>query len=182
MGHQPFEEWILEDQYKTPQQSRLLGQHISECTECANLASAWQSVEKQLLSAPTVSPAPGFTSRFQAHLAFRKIEQQQTQVIKTLIVIGSAVFLTMGSIFTWMLLTHSVGDLIVNGVSFFTGILQGYINIRAMVIQFFRNAPPYAPYLFWLIVAGWGIVLTSMWGVTIWRISRQGVFKNESNQ
>ena len=181
MDHQPFEQWIFEEKNKTDQQNRLLNEHLSKCPDCASLELGWQSVENQLRCTPMVSPAVGFSNRFQARLALRKQEQQQTQLMKILLGVGAAIFLTMGTMLLWLLITHSFGELIVNAVTIFTGFVQGFIRIRALGVQLFRIAPPFTPYLFWLVVAGWGIALASLWGITIWRITKQGAIQHETN-
>ena len=126
-----------------------------------------------------VSPLPGFMARWKITLANKKAIEHQMQAIKTFIGISCAILITVGALFAWLVLTNSVSDVIVGGVNLFTGFVQAYINLRAAFANFVKSAPPITPYLFWTIIAGWALVLTSMWGLTIWRISRQGVVSND---
>ncbi|MAT41093.1 MAG: hypothetical protein CL609_02045 [Anaerolineaceae bacterium] len=179
MDHQPFEQWILDQKTLTKQQENLLNEHLSECADCEVLNNSWKAVELTLQSRPIVTPKPGFVSRWQVTLANKKAMQHQMQAIKTFIGISCAILITVGALFTWLLLTNSISDVIVGGIHFFTGFLQTYFNIRAVFVQFLRQAPPFTPYLFWIFAAGWGTVVTALWGFTIWRISRRGTVQND---
>ncbi len=179
MGHQPFEQWILEDKNKTPQEELLLNQHLSECQSCSALENSWNNVEREIKESNMVNPLPGFLDRWKITLYNKKAIEHQMQAIKTFIGISITILLTIGALFTWIILTNSVSDIIVGGLNIFTSTMQAFINLRAMIYQFLRSAPPFTPYLFWILVAAWGIVLSGFWGLTIWRVSRQGVRHNE---
>ncbi len=126
MDHQPFEQWILDQKILTKQQENLLNEHLLDCADCAALSSSWKAVEQTLHSATKVAPNPGFVSRWQVTLANKKAIQHQVQAIKTFIGISCAILITMGALFTWLILTNSVSDVIVGGIHFFTGFLQAY--------------------------------------------------------
>ncbi len=68
MNHQPFEDWLLNDKLIDPKQKLELDAHLRMCADCSALAEtgvALRSVKK-------ISPAAGFTTRFQARLALQK--------------------------------------------------------------------------------------------------------------
>lgn len=175
MDHQPFEQWIFEDQKNSAQQSSLLLDHLEQCQDCSNLNQSWLSIENELTRPVMLAPAAGFSSRFQARLAIRKAEQYQKQVIKTLALVGSGILLTMAAILTWLLLAYSTGEIIVKGVSVFTDIVQLFFNLRSMMVNLVRYSPDFTPYLIWIMLSGWGTILASLWGLTIWKLSRQGM-------
>jgi len=179
MDHQPFEQWILNEKQLTKQQENLLNEHLLGCEECAVLSTSWKRVELELQTSKLAAPSPGFVSRWQFNLANKKAIQHQVQAIKTFIGISGAILITMGALLTWLLLTNSVSDIIIGGAHFFTGFMQTYFNFRAVLFHFLRQAPPFTPYLFWIFAAGWGIVVTALWGLTIWRISKRGTVQND---
>jgi len=65
MNHQPFEDWLLNDQPLTSIEKRDLEAHIRTCKYCA--ASVETGLE--LHSVRMVSPKPGFVGRFEKRLA-----------------------------------------------------------------------------------------------------------------
>jgi len=42
MNHQPFEDWLIENQKLTPRQSRDLKEHLKDCPYCSALVSVDQ--------------------------------------------------------------------------------------------------------------------------------------------
>jgi hypothetical protein len=73
MNHQPFEDWLLNDQPLTPIEKRDLDAHIRTCKYCAVLAQS----SLELRSVRMVSPMPGFAGRFQKRLAARRIADRR---------------------------------------------------------------------------------------------------------
>jgi hypothetical protein len=64
MNHQPFEDWLLNDQPLTPIEKHNLDAHIRTCNYCAAL----QETGLELYSVRMVSPRPGFAGRFEKRL------------------------------------------------------------------------------------------------------------------
>lgn len=175
MDHQPFEEWIFEQKERTKEDNIKLNQHLLDCDQCTDLQSAWGQVETLLFQSSMVAPAPGFTHRFATRMELRKEELYKKQAMKTLIGVGLILIiitLILGALF---FLSYTTGELIVGAVSTFSGFVQAYINLRAMVFQFFQNLPPIAIIFGWIILIVWGIILTPLWGFTVWKVSKQGV-------
>ncbi len=170
MDHQPFEQWIFEDQKHSAQQSSLLQEHLDQCQDCSNLNQSWLGIEKELTRPVMMSPKAGFTNRFQTRLAIRQAEQHQKQVVKTLAMIGSGILITMAAILVWLLLSYSVGELIVKSVSVFSDMVELFFNLRSMMVNFLRYSPDFAPYLIWIMLIGWGTILASIWGLTCMEI------------
>ncbi len=79
-NHLLIEEWLLSAANLTPQEHAQLQEHLNSCEFCRQLSAAWQEVEVQLKAAPTRSPQPGFTLRWQSRLAQ---EQQRRQRLLT---------------------------------------------------------------------------------------------------
>ncbi|MBE0688386.1 MAG: hypothetical protein IH585_20525 [Anaerolineaceae bacterium] len=175
MDHQPFEEWIFEQKERTKEDNIKLNQHLLECDQCTDLQSAWGQVETLLFQTPMAVPAIGFSQRFAARMEMNKEVLHKKQAIKTLIgdgLILIIITLILGAIF---FLSYTTGELIVGAVSTFTGIVQAFINLRAMVFQFFQSIPTIAVVFGWILLIVWGIILTPLWGLTVWKVSKQGV-------
>ena len=68
MNHQPFEEWLLNEKLIGPKEKLDLDAHLRNCSYCSALAETG----KALRSVKNVSPAAGFSARFQARLAVQR--------------------------------------------------------------------------------------------------------------
>ena len=175
MDHQPFEEWILDQKEKTMADNKKLNEHLLACDQCTDLHSAWGQIETMMVKSAMIAPSPGFTKRFALRMEKNKEQVYKKQAIKTLIgiaLISLLITLILAAIF---FLSNTPGKLIVGAVSTFTGIIQAFINFRAMVVQFIQNIPTIAIIFSWLLLFIWGIILTPLWGITVWKVSKQGV-------
>jgi hypothetical protein len=68
MNHQPFEEWLLNEKLIGPRERLDLDAHLKICSYCSALAETG----KTLRTVKKVSPAAGFSARFQARLAAQR--------------------------------------------------------------------------------------------------------------
>jgi hypothetical protein len=68
MNHQPFEEWLLTEKLISPREWLDLDAHLRLCSYCSALAETG----KALRSVKKLSPAAGFSARFQARLAAQR--------------------------------------------------------------------------------------------------------------
>lgn len=57
----------------------MLQEHLAGCEACDQLNSAWMEVENVIHTSPQVAPEPGFTLRWQAHLAEYETRQKNRQ-------------------------------------------------------------------------------------------------------
>ncbi len=73
MNHQPFEEWLLNEKLISPKQKLELDAHLRICSYCSALAETG----KALRTVKKVSPAAGFSTRFQARLAVQKAAERR---------------------------------------------------------------------------------------------------------
>jgi len=88
MNHQPFEDWLLDDEPLTLQQERELQSHLRGCRACSGIADS----NMELHSGRMISPAPGFADRFQPRLTAWRAAQLRQQALGTvvLVVVGVA--------------------------------------------------------------------------------------------
>jgi hypothetical protein len=93
MNHQPFEDWLLNDERLTAGEEWELNLHLRGCTQCAKLAHT----NRVLRAAPTSTPPAGFVLRFQEKLiAERKAKRIRNMLGLTLIlVVGLGVILLL---------------------------------------------------------------------------------------
>jgi len=76
MNHQPFRDWLLSGEKLSADEINKLQEHMQSCESCRQTESAWHEVESVMRAIPQVEPEPGFTNRWQVHLA-AYLEQKQ---------------------------------------------------------------------------------------------------------
>jgi len=91
MDHQPYENWLLNDERLTAVQERDLRTHLRNCPECSALSQA----NMVLRAAPMSVPPAGFVLRFQVRLAAQRRAQRLRNIfgITLILVIGMSVLL-----------------------------------------------------------------------------------------
>jgi magnesium-transporting ATPase (P-type) len=79
MNHQPFKDMLLSEEELSDEQSQLLQDHLSICESCSQFSIALTEVDSLLGKPAFVSPAPGFSLRWQQRLAdYHQNRQRQS--------------------------------------------------------------------------------------------------------
>ncbi|HLO33757.1 MAG TPA: hypothetical protein VK249_31705 [Anaerolineales bacterium] len=172
MNHQPFEDWLLDEKPINPKQKLELDAHLRVCTYCSVLAETGRALH----SVKRVSPAAGFTVRFQARLAIQKAAERRRRL-------WGAVLFTLGGLAMLMwfagpylasFFTSPAGwitALIEWGVFLFTT-LQALAEAGSVMVRVIPGVlPPFAWMILVSALAGIGL----LWSVSIWRFTQRGV-------
>ena len=80
MSHQPFEEWIFEEEGLPLEQRKRLQVHLDGCRRCQALYAAWEGIRSDLADPQMVGPEPGFASRWRARYAEQSLDTARRQV------------------------------------------------------------------------------------------------------
>lgn len=92
MDHSLYNQWLLNDEYLTPDQFQLLKEHLRNCDDCQSLSNA----NMLLRSTSVIHPAAGFSQRFKIQLAAQqKIAQQRSVLGLVLLALVSIGFLAL---------------------------------------------------------------------------------------
>lgn len=169
MNHRPFEDWLLNDMSITPEQKRELESHLRACTYCAALVETG----KALQSVKRVSPAAGFTTRFQARLASRKIADRRRRFWGTILFVAGGLAILM-----WVAGPY-LASFIASPATWISAFVEWGIylitTLRAMtqagsvmldVIPGFLS--PFA----WMVLLSAFAGFSLLWSVSIWRFIR----------
>jgi len=175
MNHQPFKQLLLEERARTLQEEQNLWEHVKDCHECHNVDVNWQSVKHQIKTSNMVSPAPGFTARWQANLSVRLSRQRQQRQTVLITVISVAVLITViVALSIWYIVTSPASIFVA-----FTRMLAGVIQITALtpqdVLLWLSDMPVLIPVLAGLGLVGWMTTISLTGAATLWRISKKGV-------
>ena len=170
MNHQPFEDWLLSDEPLDQEQETSLRQHLTDCLKCTTLSQVWQSVEQELARTPQISPAPGFTERWQARLA-EKRAQMQRRLVWWAIGFSSSAALGIFLALNWnRLASFSFSKLLALALYSFTMLFARIDSAQVLFKLFFEDVNPIFPVAFVAVIATGLSILSLIWIVTMWKI------------
>ena len=179
MKHQPYENWIFTQEDLDLDQAKELQVHIKLCDRCAQLASALVDVETRFASQDLISPADGFSSRWQERLEQKKQVsfRRQTSVLFGGLSIGATV-LFIPVLIGWVLTLTSSGSLLTNFVQDFVNwlaVISFTGDVTAGVIDGMADT---IPTYWWITIALISIALFALWAFTIHRVRPKQVVRN----
>lgn len=172
MNHQPFEDWLLDEKPINPRQKLELDAHLRVCGSCAALAETGRA----LRSVKKVSPATGFTSRFQARLAAQRVADRRRRL-------WGAVLFTFGGLVMLMWITApylvsffaSPADHItalIGWAVFLITTLQALLRAGSVMLDV---VPDFLSPFMWMVLVSAFAGISLLWSVSIWRFTRRGV-------
>jgi hypothetical protein len=175
MNHQPYEDLLLDDAPLTPGEKELLGQHLAVCLQCARLEQSLRALDHEFKMAPAVSPAIGFTSRWQASLPARRIKHEREQTRIILISMAATVVATCITLAAFLLPNISPITVFVN---LFTGLIKlvnSVIAFWGFVGSFFNAIPTSLTIGILATISVWLSLILLAWGITLYRITSKGI-------
>lgn len=169
MKHQPFEEWLLDNTPITPEQKRELDLHLRSCAYC----SALVETGRVLHAVKMASPGPGFTTRFQARLAERKLTDRRRRFL------GAILFMISGLALLLWLVGPSLASFLISPASWIASFVEwGVFLITTLqaVAQagsvLLRVIPGFLSPFAWMILISAFAGISLLWSVSIWRFTR----------
>ena len=169
MNHQPFEDWLLNDKPITQEQKRELDTHMRTCANCAALAEtgiALKSVKK-------ASPQPGFTNRFQARLAERKLADQRQRLW------GSVLFTVGGLVLLMWLASPYLFSFLSAPATWIAALVQWGVYVVTTIEAlaqagsvFAKILPDFLSPFAWMVLLSAFAGVSLLWTVSIWRFVR----------
>jgi hypothetical protein len=169
MNHQPFEEWLLNEKLISPKQKLELDAHLKICSYCSALAETG----KALRTVKKVSPAAGFSTRFQARLAVQKAAERRRKRW------GAVLFMFGGLVMLMWLVGPYLGSFLAAPATWIAALIEWVVFLITTVQAvtqagsvLLRMLPGFlSPFIFMVLVSAFaGIGL--LWSVSIWRFVR----------
>jgi hypothetical protein len=175
--HQQIEDLIFSGKPLTSAEQNYLVEHIKTCTECETLNGSWQQVLDQIHSVQMIDPSANFIEKWNMQLHNRKLHSSAIQARKMLLFsfAGTALALVIAIGLT-MVLTSPV-DLIIRIVNSMNNLILFINLLRSFSTMVFEIIPPIIPLYYTLVITSTFCLLTLLWIFSIWRLSKQGVYK-----
>jgi hypothetical protein len=169
MNHRPFEDWLLNDIPITLEQKRELDSHVRTCTYCASLAETGMVLK----SVKEVPPQAGFATRFQAHLAARKLADRRRRFWGTIMFVfgGLAILMWLAGPYTASFFASPATwiSVLVEWVVFLITTLQAVAQAGSVLLRVFPSfLSPYA----WMVLVSAFAGIGLLWSISIWRFVR----------
>ncbi len=163
MNHQPFEDWIFEEDLSDSQQVGLK-QHLATCEDCRSLQKALKGVEWTFNNVVEVQPRPGFSLRWERY-AEKKVNQEQNMaawiVLSALVMVASSIVLV------------NFGEIWFKDINFFQLGIAGIVRTIDIATQTAEWVSALG-FIFKAIPSGWvqtiGLIIgaAAIFWVTIW--------------
>lgn len=181
MNHQPFESWILDEEPLGKQQLSELEDHLSSCQSCKTLQESWVIARHQIKSAPAKQPAPGFSTRWQSSLKERREAEERAQSRTVFIWIGCIIAVLLISLAVIAMPKISIITVMISLVTTLVNVSTSVDDLLQFVLSITRSVPPTTLILMAISLSSLLSIVSFIWGLSIWRISRKGVRQNEEN-
>ena len=180
MNHQPYENWIFAESDLSGEQLKELEAHLNVCTDCQELRQGLRSATEFFRAAPSVAPVPGFSQRWQASLAERRVKQQRHQARLLFLALAGAAVLLLLLLALHILATSTPVQWFIAGFQSTFSLFSTWNNIQVFILELFDFIPPVVPIALWVLLTSVISVLTLVWIFSLWRIYAQGAAQNES--
>jgi hypothetical protein len=172
MNHQPFEDWLLEETPLDRKQRLELEVHLRKCSYCNGLAESG----KALGAVKRVSPAAGFSARFQARLAHQRAMERRRRLW------GSLAFTVGGLLMLIWLAGPYLAAFLASPATWITVLTQWVVYVFTTVRAIGEAGfvvldilPSFLSPLTWMIVISAVAGMVLLWSVSIWRLAQRNV-------
>ncbi len=175
MSHQPFESWILDSVELSLENRRTLQAHMETCKQCQRLERRWQAVSQELRARPMAAPAAGFTSRWQASLAERRLQAQRKQALRIFGYLLGGALLILLILTSYILGTTSPSQWLEAFVQLMNSSLHLADLAYYLMLTWFSTTPFVLNIALWIYLTISLCFLSVVWVLVLWRTKTMGV-------
>ncbi len=174
MNHRPFDEWLYSGHPLSQAETRELQAHVRTCTYCSSIAE----LNRLLKEAPLVSPAEGFTGRWQARLAANRFAQRNREIWGLVVLVMGAI--SMLAVLIGPVLQAGISSperLISSWVSYWMFLFTSFRTVQEVSSVVLRVLPGVVSPVWWAAAAAGFFGLSLVWALSYLKFSKvhQGV-------
>jgi anti-sigma factor RsiW len=177
MNHQPYETWIVDPPQLSQEQMRLLEMHLEGCEACRKLRERWSMVQAELAQPVSMAPRYGFTGRWKAGLAERRLREQRRQAWKFFLACSSAAAAMFVVLVTYLAVSTTPVEWIQAGVKAVSSSAGLLTTLRDVTSTWTQVVPPVLNVAFWFSLVVTLCLLVFVWVFALWRTSLGGTIQ-----
>jgi hypothetical protein len=177
MNHQPYEVWILEPLELNGSQRAELEKHLEGCEACRNLQAGWTAVKVELRAPEMAAPRAGFTNRWKAGAAERRLREQRRQAWKLFLTCSGTAAALFVVFIAYLLSTTTPVEWIQAGVRVVSSSVGMVGAFRDVTMVWLQYTPPAVNVALWISLAVTFCALTFVWVFALWRTSLGGALQ-----
>ena len=176
MKQRQIDPLLFSDEELSAKQKEALAEALTGSPSLAQLTSAWKELQGKFEVVETVSPAPGFVSRWQRYRIRREAEMQRKQVWITLSALATGAVLGIGVLAVTLLQALSspanfAGEILTEWV-----LLSQRLEFGVSLLRIFgKDLPPIIPGIGITWISSLLAWVTVAWLVSIYKYALAGV-------
>ena len=176
MNHQPFEQWILDPRDLTAADRADLHAHLETCPTAGACRQSGSLSAEELHHTPMLAPRSGFSRRWQAGMAERRLREQRRQAWRFFMAfsgVAAAIFLVMVGYF---LLTSTPAEWIQAAMRAVTSTVGTFTTARDLATTWMSLTPLGLNVVIWIAMGLTFCILVFIWVFAIYRTAFAGVW------
>ncbi len=176
MNHQPFETWIFAQEDLNEADRLALQQHLEACQACRSLQEKWESLHEELQAPAMLAPRAGFTRRWKAGLAEKRLREQRRQAWKVFLTFSGATTAVVLVMIAYALLTSTPAEWVQAAMRTVTETVGTYSAVRELTTAWMNLTPLGLNIVIWIALGVTFCILAFIWVYAIWRTAFAGVW------
>lgn len=177
MSHQPYETWIVDPPPLNQEQIHSLETHLEGCEACRRLREHWTLVQTELIQPAAAVPRTGFTGRWKAGLAERRLREQRRQAWKFFLACSSTAAVMFVFLVAYLAVSTTPVEWIQAGVKAVSSSAGLLTTLRDVSSTWTQVVPPVLNVAFWFSLVVTLCLLVFVWVFALWRTSLGGTIQ-----
>lgn len=145
MNHKVYKDLILRESDLTPREREELQMHQMHCGECSQFHQAWKSARDGVTLMQCVTPQPGFVSRWNHTLQFKRQLQEIRHRRISLLAITAAATIDAGY---YLLRSGSITRVFATVFTLFLELIMGFSKLSIQISHQVGRMPFYFSWIF----------------------------------
>jgi anti-sigma factor RsiW len=174
MKHQPYETWILDSLALSQEQAHSLEMHLEGCESCRSLRNRWVHVQVGLGQSVVMAPRYGFTGRWKASVAERRLREQRRQAWMFFLACSGTAAAMFVFLVAYLAVSTTPVEWIQAGVKAVSSSAGLITTLRDVSSTWTQVVPPVLNIAFWFSLVVTLCLLIFVWVFALWRTSLGG--------
>ena len=145
MNHKQYKDWILNESDLDKSETEALQTHFTNCNQCSQLNQSWKSAQADIEKMKCVNPQPGFVTRWNHTLQYKKHLHEICNRRISLLAMMSAATISGGY---YLIRSDSITRVFATLFTFFSKFVMG---VSKLSTQISGQVNQISPYVSWVL-------------------------------